>query len=455
MPLSSVVWQISTLAFFSICGVWIRLGVLNLFDFANTDVFPLALVQLLGCLVMGFIRKLKTVQARANDERHYVEQLRRERIVGAAANGANENDHADGHSGTCNARNWHSFEYHLTHHPYLFTGITTGLCGSITTFSSWQLDIFQTAFRIPTRLPTTTSAIDLEQARLPPTHFDSLLASFNNIVVTWCVAIAGFWFGSHVARAWLALRRWRLHCARVEYMRGIDVGSTTEAAPATRFPPLNSGSPQSSRGKRAVQILAWTIAGLGLFGWIGVIVGTSLKFHWRNYNFAACFAPLGTLIRYGLARFNHLSTSSSPPTYTATAPPSLRVRRWVRQLRSLVFPWGTFTANILGTAILAVLFILGRNVFRINAAAAAQEDQYRTHAFCQFRQALIDGLCGCLTTISTLVVEVAVLLPSLRLSYIYALASLLVAQIFMVFIAGFYEWFAQPDTRVGYLNCTL
>ncbi|KAG7096887.1 hypothetical protein E1B28_004293 [Marasmius oreades] len=77
---------------FSIFGTLARLGLQALATYDDQSVFPLAYVQSTGCFVMGFFLRLK------------------------------------GPMGDFYAP--------------LYTAITTGFCGSLTTFSGWQLDVF-------------------------------------------------------------------------------------------------------------------------------------------------------------------------------------------------------------------------------------------------------------------------------------------------------------------------
>ncbi|KAF9268035.1 hypothetical protein L218DRAFT_853602 [Marasmius fiardii PR-910] len=77
---------------FSIFGTLARLGLQALASYNGQSIFPLAYVQAAGCLVMGFFLPLKEP-------------------IG---------------------------EFYAP----LYTAITTGFCGSLTTFSGWQLDVF-------------------------------------------------------------------------------------------------------------------------------------------------------------------------------------------------------------------------------------------------------------------------------------------------------------------------
>lgn len=98
--------------------------------------------------------------------------------------------------------------------------------------------------------------------------------------------------------------------------------------------------------------------------WLGVILASVWAHDQRELVLACVFAPVGALTRWYLSfsntRFPH-------------------------------FPLGTLVANLFGTLILAVLSLV-------------QTRQILSYS-CPFVQALMDGYCGCLTTVSTLIVS--------------------------------------------------
>ncbi|CAL1709925.1 unnamed protein product [Somion occarium] len=77
----------------SVFGVLARLGIQALVGYDGRSIFPLAWVQVMGCVIMGF--------------------------------GVGIKDPLGQFYGS------------------LYTALTTGFCGSLTTFSGWQLDVFQ------------------------------------------------------------------------------------------------------------------------------------------------------------------------------------------------------------------------------------------------------------------------------------------------------------------------
>ncbi|KAJ1654199.1 hypothetical protein IWQ61_005833 [Dispira simplex] len=353
-------------------------------------------------------------------------------------------------------------DYMLAGNGYIATGISVGLCGSITTFSTWQLDVFTAAFRIPANLPYHPS-----KEVFPPTQFQSLLVAFTLLIITWSISLSGFTFGRHLAVSWShinpfkrkrVLRRSSI-CSLIQHFHGPstshDSAHFREDENGWRvdirqvvFPHWNITMHQFDH-----MIYHATIA-LAIMTWAGVIVSASLTRTWRDYTLSACFAPVGVLLRFLLARFNRWQTPFPTEASSRITTPTLkfiwasRFRIWLAQLFN-PFPWGTLLANVGGTALAGALFILGRAVFYV-------DDPFNSdgHIFCQFRTALIAGLCGCITTVSTFVAEARYQLPGYALRYVYVFLSIALAQIVLNLIVGLFEWIVQPGTRTGRLVCS-
>ncbi|KAK4442262.1 CrcB-like protein-domain-containing protein [Podospora aff. communis PSN243] len=121
---------------------------------------------------------------------------------------------------------------------------------------------------------------------------------------------------------------------------------------------------------------------------------------WRGAaTFALAFAPLGCLLRFFVSlRLNSLITS---------------------------FPLGTFTVNIAGTALLGMAWDLAH--VPLGGVVG-----------CQVFQGIEDGFCGCLTTVSTWVVELSTLRR--KHAYTYGGASVAVGFALMVVIMGGLRW---------------
>ncbi|ETS79726.1 hypothetical protein PFICI_09579 [Pestalotiopsis fici W106-1] len=129
---------------------------------------------------------------------------------------------------------------------------------------------------------------------------------------------------------------------------------------------------------------------------------------WRGEAlFAIAFAPVGCLLRFIL---------------------SIKLNA-----RIVGFPLGTFCVNMLGTLILSVVWDLQR-IPKENMAIAIGTNLLS----CQVLQGIEDGFCGCLTTVSTFILE----LNSLRRrhAYCYGVASLLTGLAVVVTIMGSLKW---------------
>lgn len=141
---------------------------------------------------------------------------------------------------------------------------------------------------------------------------------------------------------------------------------------------------------------------LGWGCWIGAVFMAIFPPHdaWRGQIlFSLIFAPLGCLLRFYLSMHLNAKVAS--------------------------FPLGTFTANILGTAILGMAW----DIAHVDDGGMIG---------CQVMQGLEDGLCGCLTTVSTWVAELSGLRK--RHSYIYGAASVVTALVLLICIMGGLRW---------------
>jgi fluoride exporter len=150
---------------------------------------------------------------------------------------------------------------------------------------------------------------------------------------------------------------------------------------------------------RLAVFLAWAC-------WAGAVVLAVIPpaDYWRGVAvFSLVLAPLGTLARFYLAL-------------------------WLNGLRP-AFPLGTFAANALGTAVLGMAWDL-QHAPSLGGPGAA--------VGCQVLQGVEDGLCGCLTTVSTWVAELAGLRR--RHAWVYGGASVVGGFAVMVAIMGGLRW---------------
>ncbi|RUP31129.1 P-loop containing nucleoside triphosphate hydrolase protein [Jimgerdemannia flammicorona] len=294
------------------------------------------------------------------------------------------------------------------YHP-LYIGLTTGLCGSITTFSSWELGMFQAL----SNFSGENYALWYNVRNKLLSY--QILAGLTHNLVTISLSITGLSFGDH-----LAFVLWPENNA-------ISHPVVLKLIPRGYF--------DIRLDWKDVVII---VAGALVWG-IPIVIAATLETQ-RRVLLAAVFAPVGedhnsqgTLLRWHLSRYNTLY-----PT----------------------FPLGTFLANQLGTVVLAVLVLIKTGVTS-------------DYVSCEVIQGLADGFCGecftawldrnrkymenllshslfssghivplyfagCLTTISTFTVEITTLRR--RNAYKYAAASIVIGQLPMYLILGTWVW---------------
>ncbi|RIA97122.1 CrcB-like protein [Glomus cerebriforme] len=292
---------------FSIIGVLIRIGLTNLHSYPGSPVFSLIYPQFVGCVMMGFC-------------------LARKRFI-------------------------------LERYPPLYIGLTTGLCGSITTFSSWILLIFKEF--IVQSTPHRNAGYNV-------------LAALADIGVTIGMSVTGLKFGEHLAD--IIIPKHKIQSGKLYHI--------------VRKPfKLNE-----------LTTLDFICLGFGIASIVLVVVlAITIQVN-RSILFAIVYAPLGTIIRWQLSRFNTLKDP---------------------------FPWGTFTANLSGSIIIGILFFLSNGVISSKIS-------------CEIVKGLTDGFCGCLTTVSTFATEI-IALPR-KHAYKYAFVSILMGQVAMILTVGIYHW---------------
>lgn len=344
-------YTISYLIFFSIMGTLARLGLQALTSYPGAPLTTGVLwANFGGSLIMGFFTKDRKIfgEYQVRSRRSRRERLRNDQIDEGAADCESAADEIH-HAGVKKT-------------IPLYIGLTTGFCGSFTSFSAFIRDAF---LALSNSLPVTTLE-DSHASRFPGSAIHrprgyGFLAALAVIITTPMISLGAFRVGGHLV---LALESFTPSLSLRFVRRWMD---------------------------RMVVLVAW-------FSWLGAVLmaiwppdrpGASVgraswaQESWRADSlFAMVFAPLGCLLRfYASARLNQASSS---------------------------FPAGTFAVNMAGTALSAIFFDL-------------QHIPVGGHGGCQVLQGTMDGFCGCLTTVSTWVTELRGL--RLRHAYIYGLTS--------------------------------
>ncbi|KAK6333305.1 hypothetical protein TWF718_011122 [Orbilia javanica] len=320
--LTTICWLI----FFSIWGALARIGLSTLTTYPGSPIAGVIWANFAGCFVMGFM----------------AEEIRFFAVPATPVSNGRPNGNEEELKLATEINHWSNDKKGIP----LYVGITTGFCGSLTSFSTWMRDSFWAMSNTHPAHP-----------RYRGYNVEALLAQ---IIATVALSVCGLKSGAHFA---LFLR------------------------------PFIPTVPTSFRPHLDIVGMI-----LGPACWIGVVMMAIFIPKWRGIVlFAGVFAPLGTLLRFlASKRLNPLLPS---------------------------FPLGTFSVNVSGSMIDAVFILL---------------QSYSGVSFvgCEILQGLEDGLCGCLTTVSTWVVEVTTLRRSH--AYRYGVASVLCGFASFVVILGTY-----------------
>ncbi|KAH8742542.1 CrcB-like protein-domain-containing protein [Diaporthe sp. PMI_573] len=214
--------------------------------------------------------------------------------------------------------------------------------------------------------------------RSTPSPGQDFLSVAAVIIITLSLAIGGLKTGAHMA---IFLNRYEKKLPR-HVLRGMDRASVVLA------------------------IVLWATSIV-----MAIMLATTLReeaIWWGQMLLSLAFAPLGTLLRF-------------------------KASMWLNS-RIVGFPLGTFCVNMFGTLVLAVVWDLQRLPDHGITTANSSGDLIS----CQVLQAIEDGLCGCLTTVSTWVLELSTLRRTH--SYQYGITSLATSLMIVVVVMGPLKW---------------
>lgn len=387
-------YTVSYLIFFAIWGTLARLGVQALTTYPGAPVLTGVLwANVGGCILMGFF---------IEDRNIFREEWGRPAEDAPKSQSSPPRRRSSSTSSAQDRR----LKKHKTVKKSIpfYIGLTTGFCGSFTSFSSFMRDAFLALSNdlADPSVSSTTGSLIASRAK-----GDSFMAVVAVLAVTTSMSIAAFYLGAHLALA-------------------LDPLTPTVPFRFTRtlLDPL-------------IVVLGWGC-------WLGAVFMAIWPPHnaWRtDAVFAIVFAPLGCLFRYYMS----LALNARIP----------------------VFPLGTFAVNIIGTGVLGMCYDL-QHVAGIGAPVSSWvfdplASPSRSSVFpgstaeleatarsilvsCQVLQGVMDGFCGATTTISTWVAE----LTSIGLgtsrrrrfawAYLYAAVSMGVGLGLLVVVMGGVRW---------------
>jgi fluoride ion exporter CrcB/FEX len=277
----------------------------------------------------------------------------------------------------------------------LYIGLATGFCGSFTSFSSFARDFF---LALSNDLPTP----------IDHPHPGTIAPNPSSTVSR----NGGYSFEAllHVVITTLAL----------------SIGGLIAGAQIAVF--LDPYTPRLN-GVFLRKYVDRLIVLLGFGCWLGAVFlaiwppdRSSSPETWRGeVILALVFAPLGCLLRF------YVSMKLNPLVPA--------------------FPLGTFAVNMFGTAVEGMCFDLQ------HAGLGAAGKVGGGIVGCQVLQGVMDGFCGCLTTVSTWVAEINGL--KRKHGWFYAFASVLGGLCLLVVIMGSVRWsigYRVPVCDTGYTS---
>jgi len=390
----TTLYTISYLIFFSFWGTLARLGTQWLGFYPGAPVVISNLwANFGGCVLMGFLSENRNLFTGQRPSKSLKTVFRRGKQQLSSSASCHSTDSTTQGESSSTSKQPPRAAINKKKIP-LFVGLTTGFCGSFTSFSTFSRDMFfalSNQVATPRSHPGDTASQSSYAHRNPGWSVNALLAV---IILTVCVNMAALQLGAHIALLAdhilhpipFRLFRKYLDPIFVFLALGCWIGAVLLAA----LPPDRPGGP-AAHGR-----ISWSSE-----AWRGEVL------------FALVFAPLGCLLRWYLS--SHLNG------------------------RIPSFPLGTFIANISGVAILAMCYDIQHS-----KAGATATSAIGGQVGCQVLQGVEDGFCGCLTTVSTWMLELKTLRR--RHAYFYGGASVLVALVTVVLLMGSVYW------SVGYVE---
>ncbi|CZR69698.1 related to chromosome condensation protein (CrcB) [Phialocephala subalpina] len=369
---AKIVLELSILSYlilFSILGALARLGLQVLTSYPGAPI-PTSVVwaNVGGSLIMGYLsedRQLFKMHIRRED---LSSGLKAESSEDSSNTATPPNQDRSYDSGTPEEIQTRDAKDHMTRKKTipLYIGLTTGFCGSFTSFSSFIRDVF---LQLANQPLAVKSRIEVSED-IVRGGGENTMAVIAIIFLTVGLCISALKIGAHLA---------------------IILGNIDGSLPSWLT---------SKVFDRFIVLSASCV-------WIGAIIMAVWPpdDKWRGQVlFAIIFAPVGTILRfYASVHLNGVIAS---------------------------FPLGTFSVNVFGTAVLGMSWDLQRASFGGMVGGGK--------IGCQVLQGVQDGFCGCLTTVSTWVLELVGL--KRMHAYVYGGLSTAISLAFLVVIMGTLLW---------------
>ncbi|ORY20917.1 CrcB-like protein-domain-containing protein [Naematelia encephala] len=265
-------------------------------------------------------------------------------------------------------------------YPPLYTFLTTGIAGSVTTFSSWMLDGY-----------LSFSNFDKYNRKGLHDTVDGLAYSFS----TFAIALACISLGAHMASIFPPLPR--------PSHQDSDISLSKEQQDPVDPPPKSPTRRTLTGNTPFLDISIICTAALAYLA--ALLLYFLAPASWRHRaTFAILLGPPGTILRFALARLN------THPAFLDR------------------FPLGTFLANIIATLVISGVY-----------AAQRRPEVIGHSTTCNALYAIQQGFCGCLSTVSTFAVE-ARAIKGWRWKWFYIGGSVVLGHVLVLAIVGGIGW---------------
>lgn len=393
----SELYALSYLVLFSILGTLARLGIEALTTYPGNPVAANTLwANFTGSLIMGYLSEDRRIFMHHGSSitsppvESESDGDARDDNVGEPDSDRNAVTHIDQEASRLGVKKAHMA---IKKTIPLYIGLATGFCGSLTSFSSFIRDVF---LSLSNEAPTIISK-DRSTLLIPRNGGFSFLALLAVIIITLGLCLSALKLGAHLAiaaeRITPAIPPLFLHKILDRVVVVLAGGMWLGAVFMAIWPPDRPSGPAAG----------------------GNVSSSQEK--WRGWVlWALVFSPVGCICRfYFSVLLNGLSAS---------------------------FPIGTFVVNIFGTIMLGICWDLQR-------APLAAGQIGGGIVGCQVLQGVQDGFCGCLTTISTWVLELSSLRR--RHAYFYGATTIGVTLAILVLIMGSLSWtrgFMEPACSI-------
>jgi CrcB protein len=326
-----------------------------------------------------------------------------------------------GNSDTALRFPWFQTDHPLQKDDVLYSAFNVGLCGSLTTFASWNTQMVVMMVR---KRKDRTRLYLYEHHRLlfilltcfqDGTYTElgpQVVAALVGFMLGMMTAVASFQFGRHVS-SWLQVYRTPATHYSDESECEVEEGQThgTAVASGNHIAALSNDARFDGCLRPAFRPKQFTFLVVGglLSAYLVGYQIFDIPFY-RKMFLVTLLSPPGALLRWNLAKWNSRTASH-------------RVGRFIW------IPLGTFTANIIGSFLSILCCALLDRYF----SDGSGENQWAV----AFLQAVGTGFAGCLSTVSSMVKEYGLLTeqyPNHAKPYFYLFGTLAVAMLMSICI---------------------